>query len=170
MQSLKRITCGAAALFIFNALNTSLAAAQAAKDLIGTWSLISVTYERNGKATEPYGPNPRGIQIFGSDGRFAIIIINSSLPKFASNSRNAGTAEENKAVVQGSLAYFGTYTASETDKTWTVHVEGATFPNWIGASQTRAFALNGDELTVSNRGGASGASGANATVVWRRVK
>jgi hypothetical protein len=36
------------------------------------------------------------------------------------------------AIVQGSLAYFGTYSVSETDKTITSHIESSTFPNWNG--------------------------------------
>ena len=32
---------------------------------------------------------------------------NGDLPKFASNSRTNGTADENKAVVQGSISHFG---------------------------------------------------------------
>ena len=46
-----------------------------------------------------------------------------ALPKFASNNRQAGTPEENKAFVQGSLAYFGTYSVDEAAKTVTVHIE-----------------------------------------------
>jgi hypothetical protein len=159
---------GLAAVVIGISLHPALAAAQMANDLIGTWSLVSVTYEQNGKAIEPYGTHPMGSQSLESDGRFSVIILNSDLPKFASNSRVSGTPEENKAVVQGSLAYFGSYTASDADKTWKVQIEGATFPNWIGLSQTRNFAISGDELTITNHGGASG--GGNAKVVWRRVK
>jgi hypothetical protein len=36
----------------------------------------------------------------------------ADLPKFAANNRNVGTPEENKAIVQGSFAYFGTYTVT----------------------------------------------------------
>jgi hypothetical protein len=36
------------------------------------------------------------------------LITRSDVPKFASDSRNTGTSEENKAAVQGSIAYFGT--------------------------------------------------------------
>jgi hypothetical protein len=132
------------------------------------WSLVSVIYEQDGKTLEPYGAHPKGLQILGADGRFAVIIVNSALAKFAADKRTAGTPEENTAVVHGSLAYFGTYTASDADQTWNVHVEAATFPNWMGMSQKRNFAITGDELTITNRGGASG--GGNAKVVWKRVK
>jgi hypothetical protein len=168
MKPFDKLMISLATVVIGSASFSALAAAQMAKDLIGTWDLVSVTYEQNGKTTEPYGAHPNGLQILGSDGRFSVIIVNSSLPKFASGSRLTGTAEENKAVVQGSLAYFGTYTASDADKTWKVKVEGATFPTWVGLSQMRNFSISGDELTITNHGGASG--GGNAKVVWRRVK
>ncbi len=48
--------------------------------------------------------------------------------------------------MQGSIAYFGTYSVSETDKTITTHIESSTFPNWIGTDQKRFFTLSGDEL------------------------
>ena len=107
------------------------------------------------------------MQILTSDGRVTLIVLNPDVPKFASNSRTTGTAEENKAAVQGALAYFGSYTANDADKTWRVHIEGSTFPNWTGNSQERTFAINGEELTITNPKGSTGAS---STVVWKRLK
>jgi hypothetical protein len=46
-----------------------------------------------------------------------------------------GTAEENKAMVQGGIAYFGTY--SVVDKVIVEKVEGSTWPNWTGTEQKR---------------------------------
>jgi hypothetical protein len=169
MRLLDKITtaAAAAAVVVASTMHPAIADAQMAKDLVGTWSLVSETYERNGKTTQPYGPSPKGIQIFGSDGRFAVIIVNPDLPKFASDNRVAGTAEENKAVVQGSLAYFGTYAVDDAGKTWSVQVEGATFPNWMGRSEKRTIAITGDVLTISNPKASAGLA---ATLVWRRVK
>src|SRR2546430_1725432 len=82
------------------------AVAQAAKDLVGTWTLVSITLEKDGKKTDFYGPNPQGQVMYDPNGHVSLIITRSDLPKFASNNREAGTPEENKAVVQGSLAYF----------------------------------------------------------------
>ena len=78
-----------------------------------------------------------------------------------------GTPDENKATMQGSLAYFGTYSVNETDKSYTVQVEGSTFPNWTGTAQKRAFSISGDELTFIN---AAGSSGGTNEVKWKRVK
>jgi Lipocalin-like domain len=99
------------------------AVAQTPKELVGTWTLVSITLEQDGKKTDFYGPNPQGQETYDANGRMSLIITRSDLPKFASNNRQAGTPEENKAVVQGSIAYFGTYSVSETDKNITSHIE-----------------------------------------------
>jgi Lipocalin-like domain len=92
--------------------------------------------------------------------------LRSDLPKFASNNRQQGAAEENKAIVQGSISYFGTYTVDEGAKTLTFHIEGCSFPNWIGTDQKRSFTLANDEMTWSV---ASGSSGKPIRAVWKRA-
>ena len=85
----------ASALIFGFILPSEEAAAQiTAKDLVGTWTLVSIMLERDGKKTDLYGPNPQGQLTFGPDGRFSVIITRSDLPKFASNNRQSGTPEE----------------------------------------------------------------------------
>jgi hypothetical protein len=74
--------------------------------------------------------------------RISMIITRSDLPKIASNNRHAGTPEENKAFEEGSIAYFGTYSAKQM--TCAIHIESSTFPNWIGTNQKRSFIISGD--------------------------
>ena len=123
--------------------------AQQAKDLVGTWTLVSITLEKDGEKTDFYGPKAQGQMMFDPNGHFSQIITGSDLPKFASNNRQAGTPEENKAVVQGSIAFFGTYSVSEADHTLNFHIEGSTFPNWNGSDRTRPIKLSEDELSYS---------------------
>ena len=139
----------------------------AAKDIIGMWSLVSVTVDRDGNKSEPFGSKPKGVLAFDRSGHFSLVITRADLPKIASNNRTMGTADENKAIVRGTVAYFGTYTISEADRMFVVHVEGATFPNWVGTDQKRIFAINGDQLrwTNSNRSGGEG----TALVIWKRM-
>jgi hypothetical protein len=88
------------------ALTTSFAVpafAQQANDLVGTWTLISVTLEKDGTKTDFYGPNPQGQSTYDANGRFSVIITRSDLPKFASNDRLAGTPEENKPSCRAAL-------------------------------------------------------------------
>ena len=145
------------------------AVAQTAKDLVGSWTLVSIRTEQGGNKVEPFGPQPKGALMLEGNGRFSIVIVRPGLPKFAANSRMAGTPEENKAVVQGSLAYFGTYSVSEADKTLALQIEGSTFPNWEGADQKRqSFTLAGDELKYVNPTPSTGMG--TAQVVWKRAR
>jgi hypothetical protein len=143
--------------------------AQQANDLVGTWTLVSITLEKDGKKTDFYGPNPQGQLTFDPNGHISLIITRSDLPKFASNNRETGTAEENKAIVQGSLAYFGTYSVSETDKTIITHFESSTFPNFNGTERKESFSISGDELNMTILTKPSTGTG-TAHLVWKRAK
>jgi Lipocalin-like domain len=141
------------------ALSAGGAAAQSAKDLVGSWSAVSV---------DAYGPNPKGSLIFESNGRFSLQLMRADLAKYASNNRTAGTPAEYKATVEGSLAYFGTYSVSGTDLN--LHIEGSTFPNWTGTDQKRNnLSVTGDDLKYTNPAPSGGPAGANIALVWKRV-
>ncbi len=138
------------------------------KQVQGSWTLVSVYVEQDGKKIEPFGSQPRGFLIFTHDGRFLEILLRPNLPKFAANNRMKGTPEENQAIVQGSLAVYGTYkVVSEKEHTGIMHVEGSTFPNWDGEDQKRVWTIKGDELSVTNP---TASAGGTAYVIWKRVK
>src|ERR1700676_1616612 len=77
--------------------------------LVGMWTLVSETdITSDGKKSEGFGPNPLGAYIFDAGGHFAQMLMRADLPKF--DNRLQGTPDQNKAVAQGSVAYYGTYT------------------------------------------------------------
>src|SRR5258708_6886938 len=122
-------------------LSAGTASAQLAKDVVGAWTIVS--------AGDAYGPTPKGSLILEPNGRFSIQLMRHDLPKYTSNNRTQGTSAEYKATVEGSLSYFGTYSISGTDLN--LHIEGSTFPNWIGTDQKRInLALTGDELKYTH--------------------
>jgi hypothetical protein len=123
--------------------------AASAKQLVGHWSLVSNVNEKDGKKTDVLGPNPKGLFIYDSSGRYAIQMFRADLPKVASNNRVTATAEENKAIVQGSLAHYGTYTVNEKEGTFTIKQEAGTYANLVGAGQLRKFLITGDELKMT---------------------
>jgi len=148
--------------------NNASAQQKSLKDqLAGTWMQVSnITTHPDGTKSDTWGPNAKSIVIFASNGRVATVTMRSDLPKFASNNRATGTADENKAVIQGSIAYFGTYSVDEADKSLTIQIEGATFPNWTGTAQKRKIAISGDELTQSV---AAGSAGGTVEIKFKRV-
>lgn len=143
------------------------AVAQTAKDFVGTWTLVSATTEQGGTKTNTFGATPKGVLMLDANGRYMIIFTSADIPKVASNNRLTATADENKAIVGGSVAHFGTYAVNEADKSFTFKVESATFPNWNKTEQKRSFVIAGGELkyTVPTATG-----GGTATIVWKQVK
>ena len=137
--------------------------------IVGSWTYVSAdTVAPDGSRTPTFGPNPAGMTIFGSDGRYVSLVVRADIPKLVGNSRTAGTAEENKAVVQGGIATFGRYTINEADRTLTLNIERSSYPNWNGTEQKRPLTITGDELkyvvAVASGGGGRG------EVVLRRAK
>jgi hypothetical protein len=162
-----------AAIVLGVALLAANAAAQQKtlkQQLVGTWAFVRTeAIQADGSKILPFGPNPKGVNIFTEDGHFAQIQIADGIPKIASNSRVTGTAEENKAVVVGSISLFGTYTVDEAAKSIIYKVESSTFPNWIGLEQVRPIdSLTSDELRHSNAGGSI--AGAKTVNIWKRAK
>lgn len=136
------------------------------EQLVGSWSYVSVDIVRpDGSRVPLYGPDPSGLASFDAAGRYVLITARTGIPKFASNNRNEGTAEENKAVVEGSIAHFGRYTIDEAHKTITFHIQTSTFPNWNGIDQTRPFTMTATELKWTT----AASSGGTAEVVLRRA-
>jgi hypothetical protein len=139
-----------------------------AQQVQGNWILVSLYVEKDGKKTEPFGAKPRGSLILTPDGRFSLILMRASLPKFASNNRMKGTPEENQAIVQGSLAEYGSYTVtSEKEQAVNLRFEGCTFPNWDGQEQKRIVTLKGDEMRFTNP---VASVGGVAYIIWKRAR
>jgi hypothetical protein len=139
-------------------LCSNSAVSQSAKDLVGTWTIVSA---------EAFGPNPKGVLIFDANGRYSLMLMRPDLPKYASNNRTQGTSEEYKAIGSGSISYFGTYSVNGSDLI--LRIEQSSFPNWTGTEQKRTnLTLTGDELKYTNT--APSVGGSAAILVWKRVK
>ena len=157
-------------VLIASCLIAALVLAQPAKSandwLIGSWKLVKATQSTGGQTKEYFGRNPIGQMIFDANGQFSIVLIRSDIPKFKSDNRVRGSAEENAAAVQGSIGYFGTYTLS--GDTLKMHLVGSTYPNWINTDQTRIVRQEGDRFTWQNATPSAG--GEELVMVLERVK
>jgi hypothetical protein len=154
------------------ALLPSNAAAQqkSIKDQIaGTWTFVSaLDVYPDGRKDDRWGPNPKGVFIFDGNGRYAQFITRSDLPKIAGGKADKGTPEENKAILSGLVASFGTYTVNEAEKMVITRVEGGAYPNLIGVDQKRVIlSLTGDELKYTNP---ATSTGTKAEATWKRAK
>jgi Lipocalin-like domain len=136
--------------------------------LVGTWIFVSSTNTRpDGTKFDPWGVNPKGTTIYEANGRYAFMIMRSDLPKFTD--RTKATPEDSKAVVQGSIAYYGTYTVDEPSKTVTLHVEGSTVSALNGTNQQRIIkSITADEMNTLNPVTTEG--GLPADTIYKRAK
>jgi hypothetical protein len=139
-----------------------------AKQIQGSWLLVEAVNEKDGQKKDTYGPNPRGFMTLTPGGRFSMIFMSATLPKFASNNRLKGTPEENQAVVQGSIALFGTYkVVSAKEGKLMFHYDGSTFPNWDGQDLPRVMTVSGDEMKMINP---TASMGGTNYIIWKRTK
>lgn len=137
------------------------------QQIVGTWSLSEQWVEQGGKKVQRFGPKPKGIAIYDANGRFATILLRSDLPAFTSDNAMTGTADENKAIVQGSNATYGSWSVNEQDGSLISQVDGSTFPRWDGQIQKRAVSILGDEMKMCVPGAQIGGT---ACAVWKRAK
>ena len=137
-------TTTASALIGWAVTLSDAALAQSAQDLVGTYTVVSFWNVQGDKKTELYGAHPKGLMRLDASGRYVVVLIRPDLPKFASNNRVTGTAEEYKAVAMGSFVHLGTYTVADGHIIF--HLENTTYPNWDGEVQKRKLTVMGDEL------------------------
>jgi hypothetical protein len=148
---------------------------KAIKDqLVGAWTLLlDDGVKPDGTHVPIFGPNPIGTLMFSPDGRYSLQLMRAiNRAPFASKSRDAGTPDENKAVAQGTLSHFGTYSIDEASKTINFHIEGSSFPNWEGTNQKRLVtAITDGVLTYTNPTSSTPGQGfTGAELIWRKVK
>lgn len=106
------------------------------RSLTGSWKLV--TYEQShpdGTVTYPQGHQPVGRIVYDRAGRVSAHLM-----------RQQQTGEE--ILVQGFIAYHGTYALDERTQTVTHHIESCLLPGWAGTAQQRRYQLDGNRLIL----------------------
>jgi hypothetical protein len=139
------------------------------EQIVGAWALVSVTSEMDdGKKGEPFGPSPKGVIIFSSDGHFSLFQSRAEIPKIAANDRAKATAEEAQGIVASSIAYYGSYSIDENTKVMVVNLAASTYANVAAIpNQKRTIALlTADELKFDNP---RTPNGVTLRTAWKRA-
>jgi hypothetical protein len=135
------------------------------EQLVGTWAYVS-SNAKLADGSPLWGQNPKGLFIITANGHFSWQVFRSDRPNFPD--RLKATLDEYKTTMLGSLAYFGTYSVNEAEKTVTFHTEGSTFPHSEGETLKRIITkLNDDEMVYTNP---ATTTGAQIEAVWKRLK
>ena len=103
--------------------------------LVGTWIQVSLhTASADGTRRPLYGENAKGMIIYTSDGYFTLMQARRWYsPKLKSGLPSKATPEEAKAVIAGSIAYFGKYWLDETSMVLSLDIHASTFANLTGS-------------------------------------
>jgi len=151
----QRNLLGLAAIAVFGlSLPSGSAGAQQRslkEQIVGTWTITRCEWANPDGTKRPLvvGNNPVGQFIFTDNGRFSFQVM-ADIPKWASGGDyRTTTPEENKAVVEGTMSYFGTYTAA--DSTIGLHIERSSIPNLNGTDGRRIVnAVSAGEMSWTN--------------------
>ena len=114
--------------------------------LVGTWQVVRFCdRDSAGVMGDPLGPKPIGYFIYTTTGQLSIHAMRTppTGPVAGDSVRLRNLAELRPYY----FSYFGTYTIT-SDTTVIHHVQGGTFPDYIGTDQQRAYRIRGDTLSI----------------------
>jgi hypothetical protein len=133
------------------------AGADDSKALEGAWRVISAEDRLlTGEVDSyPWGRDPVGLVIFDS-GQVSIQIM--------ARERQASPSSDLEAQLASYIAYFGSYTIDEVEKSLLIDVRGGWRPSYPGTKQKRYYVLEGDRLAL---GPAPRAAEGGKTIVRR---
>jgi hypothetical protein len=85
------------------------------------------------------------------------VVLGGGRPRIAAGQigREAVTPDQYKAIGQGTVANFGTWSVNETDKTLTQHVENSFFGGGQGGELKLSVNLTGDALKLVGTNGSA---------------
>lgn len=135
--------------------------------LAGTWALMAAdVLHPDGSRSHDYSDAPKGLLFIDGTGRYSLQIFRGDRARFTNPDKTRASAQEYRAAVLGASTHFGTISVEPGRHQLVFHIEAASFPNWEGQEQHRAFELHGDTLSyqVPPR-----PDGSVPVSVWRRI-
>jgi hypothetical protein len=137
--------------------------------LIGTWALVSTEWKRaDGKHANPFGEGAVGVLAYDDAGYMSAQIMRAERPPGPDVPPTIDGALA--SAVPGFLGYFGTYEIDGALGVVTHAVIASSFPAWVGSQHRRRFAIDGDDLTLSDDLMTSDGVAVAASTTWRRVR
>jgi hypothetical protein len=136
----------------------------------GIWKLLSCELQDDdGSIYYPYGKNVSGLVVLDARGCFSAHVLSMNRPNFRAPDPLGGTQKEIEAAFRGYIGYYGTFTIDKAKGIIITHVNGASFPNWIGSDQVRHYESHGDRMTLSTPPMLAGGKKRVAKLIWERL-
>jgi Lipocalin-like domain len=139
--------------------------------LVGTW-MYSMAYTEfpDGRRIDQFKANPYGMFLIAENGTYAHVLLSRGRPKVQSGTLKGAPNHDLRTLSEGVLAHYGSYTVNENAGTFTVTIDGSSFPNFEGVRQTRTILkLNDEELMYVNHLSPAGGGAKVVAALKRRV-
>jgi hypothetical protein len=138
-------------------------------ELIGTWALVATEWRRaDGRHANPFGPGAVGILMYDAAGNMSAQVMRADRAAVPDDQPD-GIETAMASAFAGYIAYFGRYEI-DTGRSVVMHyVAGSAFPEWVGGTHERRFAVEGDRLTLSDSVVAADGTATEASTTWRRL-
>jgi hypothetical protein len=108
--------------------------------------------------------------MYDASGHMSAQLMKESRARFATSDPVRATDAEVRDAFDGYIAYFGSYSVDEVKQAVTHHVDGASFPNWIGADLIRFYAFDErGRLSLSTPAIEMGGESVTYVLVWERA-
>jgi len=144
----RRLGVGLALAVTLSAPMIAGAAPVAEPSLAGTWTLTAADrLKPDGSRARDYGEHPHGRLIIDAQGRYSLQIFKAERLRVASGDKAKATPEEFASAALGSSTHYGTVAIDAAAHVLVFRIEGASFPNWEGTEQRRAYTLTADSLS-----------------------
>jgi len=152
----------AAATFALAVASVPAAHASAPDDIVGTWRLVSFEDIDDGRIIRRFGAKPLGLFVYTADGHVIIQIANPDNPVCLAPGKKNGPGRKDETSVpacshrqmrqllDGSVAYWGTYSVDLVAGVITHRVESDIGNGYTGTDQRRPFVLTGDRLVIGD--------------------
>jgi Lipocalin-like domain len=127
-----------------------------AQRLVGAWRLVLFEDLVDGRATYPFGENASGYLIYTADGHMAGLIADADLPSCVPpalarySQLPPCSPAQMQRTLEGSVAYWGTYSLDEAEGVVIHHVERDLTSGLAGTDQRRPYRLEGDRLVIGD--------------------
>jgi catechol 1,2-dioxygenase len=142
----------------------------AARSFIGVWRLEAIRDRLpDGRVVDhpDFGPGPDGLLVYTDSGHVSVQFMRRG--RTAWREEGAPTDAERAEAARGYGAYAGRFAVDADAGIIRHHVETALIPNRVGVTLERAFAFEGERLTLSPPGFTRRGVAVARSLVWRRV-
>ncbi|MDB5409233.1 MAG: hypothetical protein JWL84_4145 [Rhodospirillales bacterium] len=140
----------------------------AAKSLVGTWKLISISRRdvATGVETDTWGPGTEGYITYGAEGRMMTLIVRGG--RTGPQGKAAGH-DEGAALFASMMSYGGTYRLEGERVVHTIDI--AWNEAWKGTTQERFLVLDGNRVRLSTPPSPDPLDGVMSvrTITWEKL-